>query len=127
MLRVLFSKSSGYLITGLAMNQNQMYPRSPQIRCVLLHFTYPQILIFIKKQFQGPQDDLFDTLDEFGTDTTTDELEEYLNTPTITVKGLEPLVWWHAIGESNPLAHMAIDFLSAPGKPFRPIIQLFSD
>ena len=92
MLRVLFSESSGYLITGLAMNQNQMYPRSPQIQCILLHFTYPQILIFIKKQFQGPRDDLFDTLDEFGTDTTTDELEEYLNMLTITAKGLEPLV-----------------------------------
>jgi hypothetical protein len=57
-------------------------------------------------------------LDDFGTDTTADELEEYLNTPTITAKALEPLVWWHAIRESNPLAHMAIDFLSAPGKPF---------
>jgi len=59
---------------------------------------------------------LFDALDDFGTDTTTDELEEYLNTPTISTKSLEPLVWWHAIGESNPLARMAIDFLSAPGK-----------
>jgi hypothetical protein len=57
-------------------------------------------------------------LDDFGTDTAADELEEYLNTPTITAKALEPLVWWHAIGESNPLARMAIDFLSAPGKPF---------
>ena len=36
--------------------------------------------------------------------------------PTITAKGLEPLVWWHAIGESNPLVCMAIDFLSAPDK-----------
>jgi len=59
---------------------------------------------------------LFDALDDFGTDTTTDELEEYLNTPTISTKSLEPLVWWYAIGESNPLARMAIDFLSAPGK-----------
>lgn len=68
--------------------------------------------------FQGPlRDDLFDELDDFGTDTATDELEEYLNTPTINTKGLEPLAWWYAIGESNPLARMAIDFLSAPGKP----------
>jgi hypothetical protein len=90
------------------------------VRFVALH---PQIIIFIKKQFQGPRDNLFDTLDDFGTDTTTDELEEYLNMPTITAKGLEPLVWWHVIGESNPLARMAIDFLSAPGKPFRLSIQ----
>jgi hypothetical protein len=61
---------------------------------------------------------LFDELDDFGTDPAADELEEYLNTPTISTKALEPLMWWNAIGESNPLARMAIDFLSAPGKPW---------
>jgi hypothetical protein len=61
---------------------------------------------------------LFDELDDFGTDPATDELEEYFNIPTISTKALEPLMWWHAIGESNPLARMAIDFLSAPGKPW---------
>ena len=36
--------------------------------------------------------------------------------PTISTKALELLTWWYAIGESNSLAQMAIDFLSAPGK-----------
>ena len=63
------------------------------------------------------RDNFFDELDDFGTDPAIDELEEYLNTPTISTKGLEPLTWWYAIGDSNPLARMAIDFLSAPGKP----------
>ena len=73
------------------------------------------------KYKQGPtRDNFFDELDDFGTDSTTDELEEYLNTPTISTKGLEPLTWWYAIGESNPLARMAIDFLCAPGMPFIP-------
>ena len=65
---------------------------------------------------------MFDTLDNFGTDTAADKLEEYLNTLTITTTGLEPLVWWHAIGESNSFVCMAIDFLSAPGKLFRLIL-----
>ena len=69
------------------------------------------------------RDDFFDELDDFGTVTTVDELEEYLNTPTISTKGLEPLMWWYTIGDSNPLAHMAIDFLSAPGKPIIPFNQ----
>lgn len=70
---------------------------------------------------QGPTcNDFFDELDDFGTDTTTDELEEYLNTPTVSTKGLDPLTWWYVIGESNPLACMAINFLSAPGKPLIP-------
>jgi len=59
---------------------------------------------------------LFDELDDFGTNPATDELEEYLNMPTISTKALELLTWWYAIGESNSLAQMAIDFLSAPGK-----------
>jgi hypothetical protein len=57
---------------------------------------------------------LFSALDDFGTDTTSDELEEYLNTPTISTKNLDPIAWWHAIGISSPLGRMAIDFLSAP-------------
>ena len=91
--------------------------QSSNSMCFIVPYIYLTILIW--KQFQGPPwDDLFDMLDDFGTDAAADELEEYMNTPTITAKALEPLVWWHAIGESNPLAHMAIDFLSAPGKPF---------
>lgn len=66
------------------------------------------------------RDDFFDELDDFGTETTIDELEEYLKTPTISTKGLEPLTWWNQIGDSNPLARMAIDFLSAPGKHIIP-------
>ena len=77
------------------------------------------IYYLIHEHVQGlPRDNLFDELDEFGTDPAADELEEYLNTPTISTKALEPLTWWYAIGESNPLARMAIDFLSAPSKPW---------
>jgi hypothetical protein len=34
----------------------------------------------------------FSSLDDFGTDDLSDELEEYLNTPTISTKGLDPLM-----------------------------------
>ena len=61
------------------------------------------------------KESLFSALDDFGTDTTSDELEEYLNTLTISIKNLDPIAWWYAIGISSPLAQMAIDFLSAPG------------
>jgi len=61
------------------------------------------------------EESLFAALDDFGTDATSDELEEYLNTPTIATKNLDPLAWWYAIGISSPLARMALDFLSAPG------------
>jgi len=64
---------------------------------------------------KASRDTLFSALDDFGSDDLSDELGEYLNTPTISTKGLDPLVWWHAIGES-PLARMATDFLSVPGK-----------
>jgi hypothetical protein len=64
---------------------------------------------------QAGRDSLFSSLDDFGTDDLSDELEEYLNTPTISTRSLDPLMWWHAIGES-PLAPMALDFLSAPGR-----------
>ena len=64
---------------------------------------------------KASKDTLFSALDDFGTNDLSDELEEYLNTPTISTKGLDPLVWWHAIGDS-PLSRMATDFLSAPGK-----------
>ena len=70
---------------------------------------------------------MFDKLDDFGTDPTTDELEEYLNMLTISTKALEPLTWWYAIGKSNPLARKAIDFLSAPGKPWITYDLLSSD
>jgi hypothetical protein len=62
------------------------------------------------------QESIFAALDDFSTDTASDELEEYLNTPTISTKNLDPLAWWYAIGISSSLAWMAIDFLSVPGK-----------
>jgi hypothetical protein len=64
---------------------------------------------------QAERESLFSSLDDFGTDDLSDKLEEYLNTPMILTKSLDPLMWWHAIGES-PLARMAIDFLSAPSR-----------
>ena len=63
---------------------------------------------------QAPRNSLFSSLDDFGSNDLSDELEEYLNTLTISMKTLNPLMWWHAIGKS-PLAQMAIDFLLAPG------------
>jgi hypothetical protein len=62
------------------------------------------------------QESLFLTLDDLGTNASSDELEEYLNTPAISIKNLDPITWWYAIGMSSPLAQMGIDFLSAPGK-----------
>jgi hypothetical protein len=62
------------------------------------------------------QESPFLTLDDFGTNASSDELEEYLNTPTISTKNLDPIAWWYAIGMSSPLAQMGIDFLSALGK-----------
>jgi len=65
--------------------------------------------------FQQSDDDdgLFAELDNFGSSTIGDELEEYLKAPTIaTVK--DPLAWWHAVGDT-PLAQMGRDFMSAPG------------
>ena len=64
---------------------------------------------------QARRDSLFSSLDDFGTDDLSDKLEEYLNTPMILTRSLDPLMWWHAIDES-PLACMALDFLSAPSR-----------
>ena len=81
---------------------------SPTPLCINLTLTFRVVQ-------EAARDSLFSSLDDFGTDDLSDELEEYLNMPTISTKGLDPLMWWHAIGDS-PLARMAIDFLSAPGK-----------
>ena len=64
---------------------------------------------------QNDEDDdgLFAELDNFGSLTIGDELEEYLKAPTIaTVKDL--LAWWHVVGDM-PLAQIGHDFMSAPG------------
>jgi len=59
------------------------------------------------------EDDLFTELDNFGSSTIGDELQEYLKAPTIaTVK--DPFAWWHTVGDM-PLAQMGQDFMSAPG------------
>jgi len=52
--------------------------------------------------FQQSDDDdgLFAELDNFGSSTIGDELEEYLKAPTIaTIK--DPLAWWHAVGDTS--------------------------
>ena len=102
-------------------NDSELDPSSQSSSSTLVCFLYcyDSKLSYLITRKQGPtHDDLFDELDNFGTNTTTDELEEYLNTPTISTKGLKPLTWWYATGEFNPLTCMAINFLSALGKPF---------
>ncbi|KAJ7575909.1 hypothetical protein C8J56DRAFT_1062763 [Mycena floridula] len=47
-----------------------------------------------------------------------DTLDDYLNTPPLQ-STLDPITWWfNNYGNSDPLAHMAMDLLSAPGKFF---------
>ena len=65
---------------------------SSTLVCFFCHHDSNLLYSIIKKQ--GPCDDFFDELDDFGTDTTINKLEEYLNMPIISTKGLEPLTWW---------------------------------
>jgi hypothetical protein len=60
-----------------------------------------------------PQDDPFAELDNFGSFSVEDELEEYLKAPPISTV-LDPLGWWHTMGDT-PLAWMGRDYMSAPG------------
>ena len=64
---------------------------------------------------QNDEDDdgLFAELDNFGSSTIGDELEEYLKVPTITTVK-DPLAWWHVVGDT-PLAQMGHNFMSALG------------
>jgi len=72
------------------------------------------ICFLISITFQGGlKDDLFAKLNNFGSSTFGDELQEYLKAPTIAMVQ-DPIAWWHAIGDT-PLARMGRDFMSAPG------------
>jgi hypothetical protein len=47
---------------------------------------------------------------------TSDALETYLNTPVIP-SIQDPLLYWHGMSRSNdPIAPMALNFLSTPGR-----------
>jgi hypothetical protein len=66
------------------------------------------------------EDEVEPVKEDLEADEEIDEDRRASDAPTISTKGLEPLKWWYAIGNSNPLARMAIDFLSAPSKPIIP-------
>jgi hypothetical protein len=71
---------------------------------------------------QQPDDDdhFFSDIDNFGKTTVRDAFEDFLNSlPIFNVN--DPISWWYGIGD--PLAHMGLDFLSAPGRAY---IHLFS-
>ena len=58
----------------------------------------------------------FAEIDEFGTDASTgDPLAEWFGSPPIPIVS-DTICWWTAMGKTgNPLAQMALDFLSTPG------------
>jgi hypothetical protein len=59
----------------------------------------------------------FAELDDFGADmsTTGDVITEWLNSPPLPTV-MDAIAWWAAMSEAgDPLAPMALDFLSAPG------------
>jgi hypothetical protein len=76
------------------------------------------LLSVLKKYLQSDSDNPFADIDNFGRNTNPniDELEEYLNSPTISGPSTnDPLQYWASFSRS-PLARMATDYLSAPGK-----------
>ena len=67
---------------------------------------------------QSDDDNPFADIDNFGRgpNVEIDELEEYLNTPTVQGKlGNNPLCYW-ATQTPSPLSRMATNYLLAPGK-----------
>jgi hypothetical protein len=58
----------------------------------------------------------FDNFDTFNTPSTTNPVDEWLNTPPVTT-ATDGLKYWAAIlASGHPLARMALDFLSTPGQ-----------
>jgi len=56
----------------------------------------------------------FDALEDKST--VTDALEEWLNTPIVNMQQ-DPITYWTGMeAAGHPLARMALDFLSIPGK-----------
>ena len=59
--------------------------------------------------------DYFAELDLYSSVSTGDPVDEWLSTPALTNVD-DGLTWWTAMDQSkDPLARMALDFLSAPG------------
>lgn len=60
------------------------------------------------------EDDLFADIDNFGKNPTQDALDAWIKSPTIGNAG-DPIAWWASmLSSGDPLAPMALDFLSAP-------------
>ena len=52
----------------------------------------------------------------------TDALDEWLNTPVVNTQQ-DPITYWTAMQTAgHPLARMALDFLSIPGKSLVPCV-----
>ena len=78
-------------------------PSSQSSSSTLVCSFVTMIHLYSMKIIQVPIcDDFFDELDDFGTESTIDKLEEYLKTLSISTKVLEPLNWWYAIEEVKP-------------------------
>ena len=57
----------------------------------------------------------FDNFDAFNTPSTSDPVEDWLNSPLITT-ATDGLQWWTAmVASRHPLSEMGMDFLSIPG------------
>lgn len=86
--------------------------------CKFVNLTFRQELIISYLSLQQQLDDgnhFFLDIDNFGKNTTSDTLEDFLNSPPISSMN-EPIPWWYRMASNgNWLARMALDFLSAPG------------
>lgn len=61
-------------------------------------------------------DHFFSDIDNFGKNAAGDGLEDFLNSPPISNVN-DPIPWWYGIASGgDPLARMALDFLSVPGR-----------
>ena len=72
---------------------------------------------YLQTSASQPRKDYFAELDSYSSASASgDPVEEWLSTPALTNVS-DGLSWWTAIAQTkHPLAPMALDFLSAPGK-----------
>ena len=72
-------------------------------------------LILLTEQASSSQKDYFEELDSYSSTAIGDPIDEWLSTPALTNVN-NGLSWWTAMDQTaHPLAHMALDFLLAPG------------
>ncbi|TDL14501.1 hypothetical protein BD410DRAFT_733995, partial [Rickenella mellea] len=61
-------------------------------------------------------DNFFKHIDDYGLDDKSDPIDNWLSTGPIRT-AQDPLTWWSGmLADNHPLAAMALDILSAPGK-----------